>query len=260
MKSRGLSDTEKRRYEKHIMLPEIGERGQLLLKEARVLVVGAGGLGCPALQYLCAAGIGNIGIVEFDVVNDTNLQRQILYGTGDVGKLKSIITRDKLIQQNNSVNIEIFNIRLDSGNALSIIEQFDVVIDATDNYESRYTINDCSLISNKPMVHGAIYKYEGQASVFNYKNGPTYRCYNPQEAMPEKNPDPSDAGLLGVLPGITGTIMASEAIKIILGMDDILSGRVLIFNILNNNYYSISINPRKENKKIDKLLAIYKNN
>jgi len=241
------------------MLPEISEKGQLKLKNARVLVVGAGGLGCPSLQYLCAAGVGNIGIVEYDVVNDSNLHRQILYGSGDVGKLKSIITRDRLINQNNNVNIEIFNIRLNNENALSLIEQFDLVIDATDNYESRYAISDCSLILNKPMVHGAIYKFEGQVSVFNYRQGPTYRCYNPQNSSRERDPKPKDSGLLGVLPGITGTIMASETIKIILEIEQVLSGKVLIFNILKNQFYSVEVEPDPRNKNIDELLPLYTN-
>lgn len=259
MNSKELSDLDRRRYSKHIMLPEVSEEGQIKLKSSRVLVVGAGGLGCPALQYLCAAGVGNIGIVEYDVVNDSNLQRQILYGSGDVGKLKSIITRDRLISQNNNVNIEIFNIRLNAENALSLIQQFDLVIDATDNYESRYIISDCSLISNKPMIHGAIYKFEGQVSVFNYNQGPTYRCYNPQSSSTKMNPNPEDTGLLGVLPGITGTIMASETIKIILGLGDVLSGKVLIFNILRNQFYSVNVDSDPRNKNIDNLLPFYRN-
>jgi len=254
----GLNNLEKRRYNRHILLAEVGEEGQLKMKKARVLVVGAGGLGCPVLQYLCAAGIGNIGIVEFDVVNDSNLQRQILYGSNDVGKLKSIITRDRLKQQNSSINIEVFNIKLESGNALDLIQEFDLVIDATDNYKSRFIISDCSLIANKPMVHGAIYRFEGQVSVFNYKKGPTYRCYNPEETQPERNPDPGETGLLGVLPGITGTLMANEVIKIILGLDDILSGRVLMFNILKNHFYTVDIRPVPANWKIDKLIPLYK--
>ncbi len=258
MNSHQLSDLEIRRYSKHIMLPEISERGQLKLKNARVLVVGAGGLGCPVLQYLCAAGIGNIGIVEYDVVNDSNLQRQILYGSSDVGKLKSIITRDRLNKQNNNVKIDIFNIRLIAKNALSIIEQFDLVVDATDNYESRYIVSDCSQILNKPMVHGAIYKFEGQVSVFNYKDGPTYRCYNPENKAGKKDPMAAETGLLGVLPGITGTLMATEVIKIIINLEGILSGKILIFNIINNLFYTTNISADPSNKNIDKLLPFYK--
>jgi adenylyltransferase/sulfurtransferase len=258
MNSGELSDLERRRYGKHIMLPEVSEQGQVKLKYARVLVVGAGGLGCPVLQYLCAAGVGNIGIVEYDVVNDSNLQRQILYGSGDVGKLKSIISRDRLISQNNNVNIEIFNIRLKADNALAIFEEYDLVVDATDNYESRYIISDCCLILNKPLVHGAIYKFEGQVAVFNYKGGPTYRCYNPESSAGKKDPGAEESGLLGVLPGITGTLMATEVIKIILDLDGILSGKVLIFNIIKNMFYTINISTDPGNRNIEHFLALYK--
>lgn len=240
-----LSASEKRRYEKHIMIPNVGEGGQLKLKNARVLIVGAGGLGCPALQYLCAAGIGHIGIVEFDVVNDSNLQRQILYGTNDIGKLKSIITRERLNQQNNNLNIKVYNTRLDSTNAEDIIKEYDLVVDATDNYETRYIIDDYCRSLDKPMVHGAIYKFEGQVSVFNYNNGPSYRCYNPEESIDKNNPLPSEAGLLGVLPGICGTYMANESIKIILGFDGVLSGKLLTFNIATNTFYTINIKSEK---------------
>ena len=243
-----LSPLEQRRYQKHIMIPSIGEKGQVKLKSARVLVVGAGGLGCPVLQYLCAAGVGNIGIVEFDVVSESNLQRQILYGSGDIGKLKSIITRERLIQQNSSVNIDVFNIRLEHSNAEEIIKEYDIVIDATDNYETIYVINDTCLVAGKPMVHGAIYKFEGQVAVFNYLEGPTYRCYNPKREISDKNPLPSEAGLLGVLPGICGTFMANETIKIILGLDTVLSGKLLTFNISNNSFYTIDIETDPKNR------------
>ncbi len=249
MDKKVLSSVEQRRYEKHIMIPSIGEEGQLKLKEARILVVGAGGLGCPALQYLCAAGIGNIGIVEFDVVSNSNLQRQILYGTGDIGKLKSIITRERLIQQNSSVNIEVFNIKLDSSNAEDIIREYDIVVDATDNYETRYVINDTCVAVNKPMIHGAIYKFEAQVAVFNYMQGPTYRCYNPKKETSDNNPLPSEAGLLGVLPGICGTYMANETIKIILGLETVLSGKLLTFNISKNSFYTIDIKTDPKNRK-----------
>ena len=246
MRKKELSPIEKRRYEKHIMIPEIGEEGQLKLLSAKILVVGAGGLGCPVLQYLCAAGIGKIGIVEFDKVSDSNLHRQILYGTGDIGKLKSIITRHRLNHQNNEINIEVYNIRLDESNARSIIKDYDLVIDATDNYETRYLINDVCMEMRKPMVHGAIYKFEGQVSVFNYNGGPDYRSYNPERNKSEKNPRPSDSGLIGVLPGITGTFMANEVIKIITGIGTVLSGKILIFNILHNTFYMVNIPPAND--------------
>jgi len=258
MESGFLSPREIRRYSKQIMIPEIGLEGQEKLKKAKVLVVGAGGLGCPVLQYLAAAGTGKIGIVEFDKVDESNLQRQILYGSLDIGKLKAIIAKNRLEHLNSLVEYEIFNLRLDATNVIGIINQFDLVIDATDNYEVRYIINDACVILNKPMVHGAIYKFEGQISVFNFNGGPTYRCYNQSEKKEGyRNPKPADVGLMGVLPGITGTIMANEVIKIITGTGSVLSGRLLIFNILDYSFYTISIKNIPENHNISKLKAKY---
>ena len=227
-----LSPREIRRYSRQIMLPEIGIPGQEKLKQARVLVIGAGGLGCPVLQYLAAAGVGTLAIAEFDTVNETNLQRQVLYGSDDVGKLKSIIATNRVEHLNNLIETERINLKIDTSNSLRILKDFDVIVDATDNFRSRYIINDSCVILDKPMVHGAIYKYEGQVSVFNYLGGPTYRCYNPQiKDQDFKNPQPAEVGLLGVLPGITGTLMANEVIKIITETGNVLSGKVLIFNI-----------------------------
>ena len=161
------------------MIPEIGIEGQEKLKQAKVLVVGAGGLGCPVLQYLTVAGVGKISIIEFDMVDESNLQRQVLYGSSDVGKLKSIIAKNRLEHLNSLGDIGIINLRLDASNSLNILKDFDVIVDATDNFETRYIINDSCVILNKPMVHGSIYKYEGIVSVFNYKGGATYRCFNP---------------------------------------------------------------------------------
>jgi len=251
MESRNLTPKEIRRYGKQIMLNGFGLEGQEKLKEASILVVGAGGLGCPVLLYLTAAGIGKIGIIEFDRVDETNLQRQVLYGSMDVGKLKSIIVRERLEFLNSNVALEIINLRLEANNALRVIRDFDLVIDATDNYQTRYIINDACVILGKPMIHGSIYKYEGQVSVFNYEGGPTYRCYNPfDKNKADKNPKPSEVGLMGVLPGITGTYMANEAIKIITGTGDVLSGKVLIFNILNNSFRTFVIKSNPENQKI----------
>jgi adenylyltransferase/sulfurtransferase len=251
MEPRNLSSREIRRYGKQIMLPEIGIEGQEKLKAASILVVGAGGLGCPVLQYLTAAGIGKIGIIEFDKVDETNLQRQVLYGSMDVGKLKSIIVRDRLDHLNSLVSLEIFNLRLEENNVLRNIRDFDIIIDATDNYETRYTISDACVILGKPMVHGSIYKYEGQVSVFNFKGGPTYRCYNPfDKSKTVQNPKPADVGLMGVLPGITGTYMANEVIKIITGRGQVLSGKILIFNIMSNSFRTIGISLNPENLNI----------
>jgi adenylyltransferase/sulfurtransferase len=236
-----LSGRERRRYEKQIMLPEIGERGQEAIKSGKVLVVGAGGLGCPVLQYLSAAGTGYIGIVEFDLVNETNIHRQILYGGRDIGKLKSIIAKNILERLNDLNSVEIFNLRLSAANAFKLISSFDIVVDATDNYETRYIIDSVCMEQGKPMIHGAIYKNEGQVSVFNYKGGPSYSSYNPYDVSKLKNPAPSEVGLLGMLPGITGTIMATEAIKIMTGAGDVLSNKVLIFNIMNYSFKTISL-------------------
>jgi len=254
MDSDKLSAWEIRRYSKQIILPEIGLPGQEKLKNAKVLVVGAGGLGCPALQYLTAAGVGKIGIAEFDMVDETNLQRQILYGSPDVGKLKSIIAKNRLKYLNSNVELEIFNLKCDASNSLRILKNWDVIVDATDNLSSRYIINDACVILGKPMVHGAVYKYEGVVSVFNYKGGPTYRCYNPQANNDDfKNPLPSGMGLFGVLPGIIGTYLANEVIKVITESGDILSGKVLMINILTNTFKTFNVTNVPENHNINEL-------
>jgi len=258
MESRLLSPREIRRYGKQIMLPEIGLEGQEKLKKAKVLVVGAGGLGCPVLQYLTAAGVGKIGIVEYDKVDESNLQRQVLYGSLDVGKLKAIIAKNWLEHLNSLIDIEIFNLRLSATNAIGIIKKFDMVVDATDNLEVRYTINDACVILDRPMIHGAIFKFEGQVSVFNFNEGPTYRCFNPpQKKTVLENPKPADVGLMGVLPGITGSVMANEVIKIITGTGSVLSGKLLIFNILNYNFHTINIVNIPENHDIREINPEY---
>lgn len=254
MESEFLSQREIRRYNRQIMIPEIGLKGQEKLKKSRVLVVGAGGLGCPALLYLTAAGVGKIAIAEFDKVDETNLQRQVLYGTSDVGKLKSIIAKSQLEHLNSNGEFEIINLRIGASNIQSIISNFDVIVDATDNLETRYIINDSCVIHNKPMVHGSIYKFEGLISVFNYMGGPTYRCYNPAVIGGNfRNPAPSEVGLLGVLPGITGTYMANEVIKIISGIGEVLSGKILLVNILNNTFKTFTVNNIPENHNIKNL-------
>jgi sulfur-carrier protein adenylyltransferase/sulfurtransferase len=245
-----LSSREIRRYSKQIMIPEIGIVGQEKLKRAKVLVIGAGGLGCPVLQYLTAAGVGKIGVAEFDMVDESNLQRQVLYGSADVGKLKSIIAKNRLAHLNSFVDLEIFNLRLDTSNSLKILQKYDVIVDATDNLDARYIINDACVILGKPMVHGAIYKYEGLISVFNYKGGATYRCYNPETKNKDfKNPLPAEIGLFGVLPGIIGTYMANEVIKVITGTGEVLSGKILLINILNNTFNTITVINMPENHK-----------
>jgi len=256
-----LSPREIRRYSRQIMVPEIGLAGQEKLKKARVAVVGAGGLGCPALQYLAAAGTGKLAIIEDGFVDETNLQRQVLYGSADIGKLKSIIAKNRLEHLNNFSEIELFNLRLNSSNSLRILSDFDIVVDATDNYGSRYVINDTCVVLGIPMVHGSIYKYEGQVGVFNYNKGPTYRCFNPWNGRSDlRDPDPGTVGLMGVLPGITGTWMANEVIKIITGTGDVLSGKILVFNILTNLFRIINITDRPENHIIDTISATQINN
>jgi sulfur-carrier protein adenylyltransferase/sulfurtransferase len=240
-----LSQREQRRYSKQILLAGIGTAGQEKIKKARVLVVGAGGLGCPVLQYLTAAGVGKIGIVEFDTVSETNLQRQILYGSDDLGKLKAIIARNRLAQLNSFVEVEIFNVRLESSNAPNIFRGFDIIVDATDNLETRYVISDACVALGKPMVHGAIYKFEAVVSVFNYSGSPDYRCFIPEKNITDyKNPRPSELGVIGVLPGITGTLMSNEIIKIITGTGQVLSGKVLLFNISDNSFRTITVKGR----------------
>lgn len=256
-----LSQREIRRYSRQIMVSEVGLEGQEKLKKARVAVVGAGGLGCPALQYLAAAGTGKLAVIENDFVDETNLQRQVLYGSADIGKLKSIIAKNRLEHLNNFTEIELFNLRLVASNALRILRDFDIVVDATDNYETRYVINDTCVMLGKPMVHGSIYKYEGQVAVFNYNNGPTYRCFNPWSGRENlRDPDPGSTGLMGVLPGITGTWMANEVIKIITGTGEILAGKILVFNILTNLFRIISIKNKPENHLIETISSTQINN
>ncbi len=253
MEKEELTHQELRRYNRHIMLPEVGIDGQKALKKARVLVVGAGGLGCPVLQYLAAIGIGTLGIIDFDKVDEENLQRQVLYGLQDLGKLKSIIVKTRLQHFNPLVNYEIINIRMDRNNALNIIQQYDIVVDATDNYPTRYLINDACVILKKPMVYGSIYTFEGQVSVFNYREGPTYRCLFPKMPGKREAPAASEIGVIGVLPGIIGTFQANEVIKIILGKGGILSGKLLVINILEPSFYRFTITKNQKNLSITEL-------
>jgi molybdopterin/thiamine biosynthesis adenylyltransferase len=229
-----LSDPEKRRYSRHIMLPEIGEEGQEKIKNAKVLVVGAGGLGAPVLQYLTAAGVGLLAIMDDDIVSEDNLHRQVLYGGHDLGKLKTIIAKQRLTVLNPLVKHEVFNIRLKAENAGDFISRYDLVIDATDNFKTRYLINNVCIHQNKAWIYGSIYKYEGQVSCFNYKGGPGLNdlFINAEDKI--NLPDPSETGLFGVLPGIIGSFQANEAIKIITGIEDVLSGKLLQYNMQSN--------------------------
>lgn len=230
------------RYNRHIILSEIGQNGQDKLTNAKVLVVGAGGLGCPLLQYLTAAGIGTIGIIDFDVVQLSNLQRQILFGTSNLGQNKAIAAKKRLQDLNDSISINAYAEKLTHQNALQLFENYDIIVDGTDNFETRYLINDACIIANKPLVFGAIYKFEGQVSVFNYENGPSYRCLFPN--IPQKNtvPNCSEVGVLGVLPGIIGSMQANEVLKMVLGIGKVLSGKLLCYSALNSQTSLLKIN------------------
>lgn len=242
MKKEILTTRERRRYSRQIMLPEIGMKGQEKLKRANVLVVGAGGLGCPVLQYLSAAGIGKISIVDFEMVDETNLSRQALYGSSDLGKLKSIIAKSRLEELNPFTEYTIINRKIDDSNALKFLSEYDVVVDATDNIETRYVLNDACVFLNKPMVHGSVFKYEGMISVFNYRGGASYRDFNPDSLKKHfRNPAPANVGFFGVLPGIVGSWMANEVIKIITETGVVLSGKILVINIFNNTINTFSL-------------------
>lgn len=243
-----LNTEELNRYDRHLKLEHFGIESQLKLKKAKVVVVGAGGLGCPVLQYLCAAGVGTIGIIDNDQVSLSNLQRQILFTTEDIGKQKSQIAVQKLKALNPNCKLMDFNVRLNTENALEIIQQFDLVIDGSDNFSTRYLVNDACVILKKPLVFGSIYKYEGQLSVFNYKSGPTYRCLFPEPPEDGEMLSCSEIGVLGVLPGLIGSMMANEAIKIITGIGDVLSGQLLIWDSLTAAFSShrFFLNPKNQ--------------
>lgn len=228
------------RYARHISLEEVGEAGQQKLLDAKVLMIGAGGLGCPALQYLAAAGVGTIGIVDGDTVDESNLQRQVLFSTSDIGTKKVEAAKVRLEALNPDVAIDLYPFNLMSDNALNIIQEYDLVIDGTDNFATRYLVNDACIKLDKPFVYGAIHKFEGQVSVFNFENGPTYRCLFPDPPSQSQIPNCSEVGVLGVLPGVIGTLQATEAIKIILGIGEPLSGKLKMLNLLNNSEQVIS--------------------
>ncbi len=246
-----LTKEEIARYSRHLLLTEIGVSGQEKIKSARVLVIGAGGLGCPALLYLTAMGIGEIGIIDFDKVEESNLQRQILYSVDDIGKSKTEAAVSKLSKQNPFVKFTSYPVRLTNQNALELISGYTIVIDGTDNFATRYLVNDACVLMNKPLVYGSIYKFEGQVSVLNYKDdsgkpGPTYRCLFPTPPPSGSVPNCSEIGVLGVLPGIIGTLQATEAIKIITGIGKPLSGKLLLFDALEMNFQIIEIDRNDE--------------
>jgi len=249
-----LNTEEVKRYSRHIILPEIGLEGQEKLKQAKVLVIGAGGLGCPVLQYLTAAGVGTIGIIDFDRVEESNLQRQILYSVGDIGKYKAEVAKEKLSKQNPYINLTSHISHLTSSNAIEVISNYDIIVDGSDNFATRYLVNDACVFLKKPLVFGSIFKFDGQVSVFNYKDGPTYRCLYPDPPANGEVPNCAEIGVIGVLPGIIGTLQANEVIKIITGIGEVLSGRLLAFDALSVQFNTFDIVAHAENKKINKLI------
>ena len=244
METRNLIPAEKERYQKHLNLPEIGLTGQLKLKNSRVLVVGAGGLGCPVLLYLTAAGVGTIGVIDPDDVDLSNLQRQVLYTTDEVGKPKAKIAVSHLKRLNPDLAFDTFTMALDISNARSIIEGYDIVVDCTDNFKVRYLVNDVCVLLNKPFVYGAIHRFEGQVAVLNAdlgdgKRGPTYRCLFPDYPNEIEIPNCNDTGVLGVLPGVVGTLQANEVIKLVTGIGQSLSEQLLMIDLLTMNQHKI---------------------
>ena len=237
----GLNQKEYQRYSRHLLLDKVGEEGQLKLKSANVLVIGAGGLGCPVLMYLAAAGVGHIGIIDFDAIDVSNLQRQVLFDTNDVGKSKAFTAKQKLESQNPLIKITAFNYALTNQNAIRLFSDYDIIVDGTDNFSTRYLVNDACILTNKPLIYGAIHKFEGQVSVFNYNNGPTYRCLFPTPPESGSVPSCSEVGVIGVLPGIIGTQQANETIKMILGIGNVMSGKLLIYDALQSSFLQIDI-------------------
>jgi adenylyltransferase/sulfurtransferase len=236
-----LTKDDFRRYSRHLILPEVGVLGQQKLKAAKILCIGAGGLGSPVALYLAAAGVGTIGIVDFDVVDFSNLQRQILHGTSDVGRSKLDSAKDRLLDINPNINVVTYNTALSSENALEIFAPYDIVVDGTDNFPTRYLVNDACVILGKPNAYGSIFRFEGQASVFGTKEGPCYRCLYPEPPPPGLVPSCAEGGVLGVLPGVVGCIQATETIKLILGAGEPLIGRFLIFDALRMKFRELKL-------------------
>jgi adenylyltransferase/sulfurtransferase len=241
-----LTREEQVRYSRHVLLPQVGEDGQRRLKSSRVLLVGAGGLGSPVALYLAAAGVGTLGLVEYDKVDLSNLQRQILHGSAAVGSSKLDSARDRLRDINPNVHIESYETRLTSENALEIARGYDLIVDGTDNFATRYLVNDTSVLLGIPNVYGAVHRFEGQASVFGAPNGPCYRCLFREPPPPELVPSCAEAGVLGVVPGLVGTIQATEAIKMLLGLGDTLVGRLLTIDALTMAFRTIEVRPDPE--------------
>src|SRR5687768_8979714 len=236
-----LTNDEVQRYSRHLIMPEVGVEGQEKLKKGSVLCIGAGGLGSPAALYLAAAGVGTIGIVDFDVVDFSNLQRQVIHGTSDVGRSKLASAKDRLLELNPHINIETYETALSSRNALDLFRPYDVILDGTDNFPTRYLTNDACVLLGKPNAYGSIFRFEGQASVFAIRGGPCYRCLYPEPPPPGLVPSCAEGGVLGVLPGVIGVIQATEAIKLVTGIGEPLIGRFLIYDALKMKFRELKL-------------------
>jgi sulfur-carrier protein adenylyltransferase/sulfurtransferase len=241
-----LSKEEVLRYSRHLIMPEVGMEGQLKLKQAKVLCIGTGGLGAPLGLYLAAAGVGRIGLVDFDVVDFTNLQRQVLFGTSDVGRPKIEAAADRLRNLNPEIQIDTFETHLTSENALDLMKDYDVIVDGTDNFPTRYLVNDACVLLGKPNVYGSIFRFEGQITVFGHPGGPCYRCLYPEPPPPGLVPSCAEGGVLGVLPGIVGTIQAAETLKLIIGKGEPLVGRLLLFDALGMRFRELKLRKNPE--------------
>ncbi|MEH2164306.1 MAG: molybdopterin-synthase adenylyltransferase MoeB [Nostoc sp.] len=249
-----LTKDDYERYSRHLILPEVGLEGQKRLKAASVQCIGTGGLGSPLLLYLAAAGIGRIGIVDFDVVDTSNLQRQVIHGTSWVGKPKIESAKNRIHEINPYCQVDLYETRLTSENALEILQPYDIVVDGTDNFPTRYLVNDACVLLNKPNVYGSILRFEGQATVFNYQGGPNYRDLFPEPPPPGMVPSCAEGGVLGILPGIIGLIQATETVKIILGQGNTLSGRLLLYNALDMKFRELKLRPNPIRPVIEKLV------
>lgn len=236
-----LSNEEIRRYSRHLILPEVGMDGQIKLKEAKVLLVGTGGLGSPMALYLAAAGVGTLGLVDFDVVDESNLQRQVIHGTADVGRKKIDSAEATLKDLNPNVQVIRHEVALNSENALDIVKNYDIVADGTDNFPTRYLVNDACVLLKKPNVYGSIFRFEGQASVFAMEDGPCYRCLYPEPPPPGLVPSCAEGGVLGILPGVVGLIQATEVVKLILGKGETLKGRLVLYDALNMKFRELKL-------------------
>jgi len=249
-----LTKDDYERYSRHLILPEVGMEGQKRLKAASVLCIGTGGLGSPLLLFLAAAGVGRIGIVDFDIVDTSNLQRQVIHGTSWVGKPKIESAKNRILEINPACQVDLYETRISSENALEIMQPYDIVVDGTDNFPTRYLVNDACVLLNKPNVYGSIFRFEGQATVFNYEGGPNYRDLYPEPPPPGMVPSCAEGGVLGVLCGIIGTIQATETIKIIIGKGNTLSGRLLLYNALEMTFRELKLRPNPVRPVIEKLI------